>query len=50
MFTRMYVAIPERPDVQAILFLDTPYILYINEGCKGIGIIKILPKRIPAYA
>ena len=42
---KVYVEVPERPDVEAFVFIDRPGIIYMNRSCKKEGVGKIIPER-----
>ena len=42
---KVYVEVPERPDVEAFVFIDRPGIIYMNRSCKKEGVVKIIPER-----
>lgn len=44
---KVYVEVPERPDVEAFVFIDRPGIIYMNRSCEKEGVVKIIPRTTP---
>lgn len=43
MFIKVFVNIPEAPEVWAVVFIDNPKVLYVNLDSDNTEVIRIVP-------
>lgn len=46
---KVYVDVPEQPDVEMFVFIDRPKTIYINNNCKRKGVTKIVTECLSAH-